>query len=363
MSLSTILAFVISMAIYALICFYIGYNGWAWLKTTKIPRYKKTYIIFITALSLTFFAGRLLPFQIIEVLGGFWVAIVGYSLILIPVANLFHYALKKKKGFWIGTGVLSIYLFILIYGSYNAWNPVVRAYEIEVDKSSEQENLRILMASDFHLGSIVGKTHVQRFVNVVDEVKPDIILIPGDLIDDYIEPYLNQNMGDILKNIDAPLGVYAVLGNHDYYGNDTEIIVKEMEKIGIEMLLDEQVSIQDQFILVGRKDRTDKKRMEMTELLKGLDTSKPVIMLDHQPYEFDIARDNGIDIHLAGHTHRGQLFPANVITSRMYENDWGYLQKDTLHSFVSSGFGTWGPPLRIGSRSEVMVIDVKFTGR
>jgi len=113
---------------------------------------------------------------------------------------------------------------------------------------------------------------------------------------------------------------------------------------------------------VGRKDKTDKQRLTMSELFKVVDTSKPIILLDHQPYDLGVARDQGVDIHLAGHTHRGQLFPANLITDRIYENDWGYLKKGTMHSFVSSGFGTWGPPLRIGSRSEVMVINVSFTG-
>ncbi|MDZ5471290.1 metallophosphoesterase [Bacillus sp. 31A1R] len=363
MSILTILSFILTLAIYGLICYYIGYNGWAWVKSTKLPRYKKTYIIFIISLSFSFIIGRLLPFQVIEILGGFWVAIVGYSLVLLPVANLFYLALKKKGVFWIGIVVLSIYLFIFVFGSINAWSPVVREYEVEIDKPSTQEDVKILMVSDLHLGSLVGRGHLERLVTIVDQEQPDIVLVPGDIIDDYVEPYVKKNMGEILGKVKAPLGVYAVLGNHDYYGDDMNPIINEMKKINIRVLQDEFITINDAFTIVGRNDKTDKQRLTMSELFKAVDTSKPIILLDHQPYDLDVARDQGVDIHLAGHTHRGQLFPANLITDRIYENDWGYLKKDTMHSFVSSGFGTWGPPLRLGSRSEVMVINVSFTGK
>ncbi len=98
--------------------------------------------------------------------------------------------------------------------------------------------------------------------------------------------------------------------------------------------------------------------MEVYQITRGVDRSKPIIMLDHQPTELNEAEKAGIDLLVSGHTHHGQLAPANLVTGMLFENDGGYLQKNSLHSFVSSGFGTWGPPLRIGSRSEVMVINL-----
>jgi uncharacterized protein len=360
MSILTILAVLIGIVIYTLICFYIGYNGRVWLKTTFLSKYKKTYISFIVLLSISFFAGQFIPLHALKMLGGLWMAIVGYSLILLPLANLLFYLSKKKGVFWIGLGVISFYLFIIIYGSYNAWNPIVRTYEVEVDKKSEEQDLKIFMVSYLHLGSLVGKNHLERLVDLVNEEKPDIVLIPGDIIDDYIEPYTDNNMGEIVSKIDAPLGVFAVTGNHDYYGDDMNELLKEMDKIEVRVLMDETVSIDNQFYIVGRKDLTDDDRKGVSELMKGLDSTKPIIMMDHQPFELEVAKNNGVDILLSGHTHRGQLAPANLITDWMYENDWGYLQKEGFHSFVSSGYGTWGPPLRIGSQSEVMVINVKF---
>ena len=130
--------------------------------------------------------------------------------------------------------------------------------------------------------------------------------------------------------------------------------------IGVQMLMDEAVLINDQFYLIGRNDLTDDNRKEVAEFVGNFDRSKPIIMMDHQPKEFTTAEKSGVDLLLLGHIHRGQLAPAHLITSRIFENDWGYLQKGTFHSIVSSGFGTWGPPLRIGSRAEVVIIHLSF---
>ena len=163
-----------------------------------------------------------------------------------------------------------------------------------------------------------------------------------------------------MGELHAPLGVYAVPGNHDYYGNDVDQLVVEMDKIGIQVLADETALVANDFYIVGRKDLAAKSRRTTTALVAGLDQNKPLIMMDHQPVEFDEASDSGIDLLLSGHTHRGQLFPANLITRLIFENHYGYLKKDQLHSIVTSGFGTWGPPLRIGSRAEIVEINLKF---
>lgn len=362
MSIIAILAMIIGLALYSLICYYIGYNGWVWLKTTKLSKYKKSYLGIMLFLSLSIFVGIYLPYDGLQWISGFWMAILGYSFIVLPVANMIHLLFKKKKLFWVGIGVMFFYVFIFIYGSYLAWVPVVRTYNIELNKKSEMKAIKIFMASDLHLGQMVGRDHLDKLVALVEEEKPDIILLPGDIINDKIQPYLKKKMGESLGKLDAPLGVYAVLGNHDYYGNDMKVILAEMDKLGIQVLMDNFIMIND-FYLVGRKEHTDKTRKELSTYLKGLDKSKPIIMMDHQPKDLKEAEVNGADLLLSGHTHKGQLAPANLLTHLIYENDYGYLKKGELHSLVSSGFGLWGPPLRIGSQAEVMVINVKFNGK
>lgn len=355
----TVIAIVI-FVLYGLICYYIALNGWAFFKHTNIKNYQKTYIAVIVFLSLSPFVGRIFPSTVLQITGGLWMTVIGYGLLILPIANILFIILKKKGLYWISAAVFSFYAIIFIVGFYNAWNPTVRTFAVEVGKPSEFPHLKMMMVSDLHLGEIVGKNHLQRLIRIAKLEKPDIILIPGDLIDDRIEPFLKEGMGEMLEKLTAPLGVYAVLGNHDYYGNDDDRLVEEMEKIGIQILQDESVLVHGDLYITGRKDRAAKERKSLTELVDGLNTEKPIILLDHQPYELREAEENGIDIVLSGHTHHGQLAPANWVTDLLFENDWGYLKKGNMHSFVSSGFGTWGPPLRIGSRSEVMMIDVKF---
>ncbi len=95
--------------------------------------------------------------------------------------------------------------------------------------------------------------------------------------------------------------------------------------------------------------------------MEGVDTSNPVLLLDHQPQNLDEAEKLGIDLQLSGHTHKGQFFPNNLITNRIFENDWGYLHKESLQVIVSSGFGTWGPPIRIGNKPEIVEILIRFS--
>ncbi|MGM0903137.1 MAG: metallophosphoesterase [Bacillota bacterium] len=360
MSFVAVFVILLFILIYTAICYYVGYNGWVWLKATRLRLNKWLYIGIIAFLSLSMFIGQFSLFLPIKLIGYLWIVVIGYSLILLPLANILVFILKRRGVFWIGTTIIGMFILILGFGLYNAWSPVVRTYDINISKNTDTEAVKIMMASDFHLGQIVGEKHLQRFVDIADEVQPDIILIPGDLIDDYIEPYLENDMGKTMAKLKAPLGVYAVSGNHDYYGNDLKILVEEVEKAGIQMVMDESVLINDDFYIVGRNDLTDEKRKEVKELVKNLDRSKPIIMMDHQPKDLDIAEDNGVDLLISGHTHRGQMAPAHLITRRVFENDWGYLQKGNLHSLVSSGFGTWGPPLRIGSQAEVMVINLTF---
>jgi uncharacterized protein len=355
-----IIQFALFLLIYLAICYYIGFNGWVWLRETFSFRYKKAYIICISFLSLSFFLDRLGSARVLAYISGSWLLIVGYGLILLPVANLIYFLLKKRGVKVLGGVIISFFILVFVFGSYNAWNPVVRSYDLKIDKPSYQEDLSILMVSDLHLGKTVGKNHLERLVELTKEQQPDIVLIAGDIIDDYILPYLDENMGEAMKQIKAPLGVYATSGNHDYYGDDLDILHKEMEKAGIHMLADESVNIQNSFYVVGRNDLTDKNRKSMEELVKNLDKNQPIIMLDHQPNEIKEASANDVDVLLSGHTHGGQVAPANIITNLLYENDWGHLQKGSLHSIVSSGFGLWGPPFRIGTRSEVVMVNLQF---
>jgi predicted MPP superfamily phosphohydrolase len=310
--------------------------------------------------------------QFLKIVGSYWFAVMTYGVLLLPMIDLIAWILHVNsiEAYryipWLGGCFIIVLTVIILRGSWNAWNPIVRKYEISIPKAAgEMKQLRIVVASDLHLGSIVRNKHLQRLVEQVKALKPDLILLPGDILDDDIEPFIRHRMAEQMKELKAPLGTYAILGNHEYIGGKIEEFVKQMNAIDIEVLMDRSVIIADSFYVIGRKDRSAERfgakgRMGIEALLEGVDRAFPLIVMDHQPYHLDQSAAHGVDLQLSGHTHRGQMAPFHWITKRLYELDWGYLKKGDMHTIISSGFGTWGPPIRLGSRSEIIEILIQF---
>ncbi|CAM4261625.1 metallophosphoesterase [Paenibacillus alkaliterrae] len=367
------------LLVYSGISFYIGWNGWLLLSTLFHWSSAGVYAIAVSVIAYAYLIGRaaygtpLRPLaEALKLIGSYWFALLEYAVLVLPAANLIALILKaagaEKTIYIVGVGSAALLLLaiLLLRGTWNAWSPIIRTYRVQVAKQAGQmSKLRIAMASDLHLGTIVGNKHLKRLVDKVEQIKPDLILLPGDILDDDIEPFLHKNMSDVLGRLKAPLGVYAVTGNHEYIGRKVPQFIAAMDAIGIRVLMDETALIRDSFYLIGRKDKAsggfaNDQRLPIDELIAPLDRSLPLIMLDHQPSDIAKAAENGIDISVSGHTHRGQMMPNHLITRRLFELDWGYLKKGGLHAIVSSGFGTWGPPVRTGSRSEVVQIEVEF---
>lgn len=358
----------IVLIIYSALTFYIGWNGWVWLHSAFALRDKWGYGIAIALLSYSYIIGHFAKkFTFITIIGSYWLAVIQYAVLLLPLADLTYWFLRtagissKITVNWLGTAVLIAFLLLFGFGTFYAYSPTVRNYKIRIPKEANgRKNLQIAMASDMHFGNLSGISHLRRLVKIVKELKPEIILFPGDIIDDDPKPFMRKQMGDVMKHLSAPLGIYGVLGNHEYYGGAIPEFLTEMKRVGVTILLDQSVKVDDSFFVVGRKDKTDLKRAAMGELLNEIDRMYPIIVMDHQPTELKQAEMHGVDLLLSGHTHRGQLAPNQFITRKVFELDWGYLQKNQLHAIVSSGFGFWGPPLRIGSRSEIVLIDISF---
>jgi uncharacterized protein len=363
-----ILVFIISLLLYGGLVYYIGWRGLHWLRPeSSSRRFKILYILIVALAASSFIVGRMTGLTFMNIIGAYWMACFYLLLLLVPLAHvtvillrltrLPRHRTQKVAGFL----TLGLLIFFMAYGSYNAFSPVVRDYDIQVDKgSSSLDSLHIVMAADMHFGLLSGENHAERFVEKTNELNPDMILLPGDLFDDDVQPFLDQEIDKVFSKLHAPLGVYASLGNHDRHDGTMQELIEALEEGGITVLYDETVDVQGQLTLIGRKDRIDDERLPLNFLMESTDPVKPKILMDHQPYELDIAQQAGIDLMVSGHTHRGQVFPGNLFTNAIYENDWGHLQKEQMHSIVTSGFGFWGPPIRIGTRSEIVSIQVQF---
>jgi len=256
---------------------------------------------------------------------------------------------------------------LIIGGFINAIIPVTREYNITINKSAGSvKTLRIAAVSDIHLGSIIRKRSLKKMSGIIKDLKPDVVLLLGDIVDGEIGPVLR---GDLLQYFTWPEctdGLYAITGNHEFIGGANRTI-PYIESKGIRVLKDEVVTLEGGIQLIGRIDRDSfrfyrKERMTLGELMQKVDTTKPVILLDHQPFHLNETAKYGIDLQLSGHTHNGQMWPLNYVTKMIYELSYGYLKKGKTNFIVSSGYGLWGPRVRSGSRSEVLLINIKFDG-
>lgn len=249
---------------------------------------------------------------------------------------------------------------LLAFAAYNAYTPVVRYADITIDKPLSKP-LRIGMAADTHLGVLFGAKQIDKLVAVMNREQVDMILLPGDLMDDNVDAYRAENMRPHLEKLRAPLGVYATLGNHDLFGHEREIY-EELTRAGIRVLANESTVVDGRLLVVGRNDDLDSTRPSTETLLSNQNTALPVLLMDHRPTDIEAHSKLPVDIQVSGHVHNGQIAPANLIVRFLNRLHYGYEHIGNGHFFVTSGYGFWGVPLRLGSQSEVWVINVKGKG-
>ena len=245
---------------------------------------------------------------------------------------------------------------LLGYGYYNYRHPKTNIINIALDKplADDAKPVKIVAVSDLHLGNGTGKTALKRYVKMISEQNPDLILIAGDLIDNSVVPLYTENMMEELSELKAPLGIYMVPGNHEYISG-IKASARFIQDTPIQLLRDSVVTLPNGMQLIGRDDRSNTARRSLQELMAGIDKSNPIILLDHQPYKLTESEAAGVDLQFSGHTHRGQVWPMNWVTDHIYEQSHGYRQWGNSHIYVSSGLSLWGPPFRIGTESDMTV--------
>jgi predicted MPP superfamily phosphohydrolase len=375
----------VALGIYGLTNFYILRRGWQALSGYPSPR--TAFLVVFGLLILAYPVGRMLDGAsrgvVSDVLirsGSFYMALMLHLFFLLVVMDVFRLANTflnffpkgfaanpHKTGLIAFIAVMGIGLGVVAGGYVNALHLRLRTIEIAIDKPAGAglRNLNIAMASDIHLGTVMGSRRLERIVERLNALEPDIVLLPGDIVDESVSRAEEEKMISCLRAIRAPLGIFSVSGNHEVYGC-LEKNLEYLRRGGVRVLQDEAVLVGGAFVLAGRKDPTvlqsKERRMSIREILEktGADPKLPIILLDHQPVRLHEAVDAGIDLQLSGHTHAGQLFPLNLINKKIWEKHWGYLRKGKTQYYVSCGVGTWGPPVRTGSIPEIVRIKVSF---
>ncbi|MGE0021665.1 MAG: metallophosphoesterase [Draconibacterium sp.] len=303
-------------------------------------------------------SGYLLPFFLYVFL-----AVLVYDLFLLVnyfpqwVSLALRQTFDYKFYTLIGISVLSV--LVVIGGVINLNNTQVTLYEVSVPrKNSNLEKLRVAFIADFHIHSGVPVSFIEKYVEEVKSLNPDLMLYGGDIVDDKnIHPELEKITG-LLKEINPRFGVFGVLGNHEFYRGHTDGAF--FRQAGIVLLNDSIAQVGDSFVVAGRIDEHFGKRKTVQEILGDNIPNLPILMLDHRPTQLEEVSKTSVNAQFSGHTHNGQLFPFNFIIKSMYELGWGYKQKVNTHFFVTSGLRLWGPPVKTTGKSEIIVVDFKF---
>jgi predicted MPP superfamily phosphohydrolase len=293
-------------------------------------------------------------------IGGYWLFMTCYSLMWLVVYGAGYMFCKAwcQKSSWIlwsrriaGVGITVIVLAAVI-GTWNAFHPVYRDIFMTTNRPLSKE-YTVAFVSDIHLSPILGRNFSQELANRLNALQPDVILLGGDIIDGNLPFVTADGSYEGLTTLSAPLGVYAVYGNHDYFNS----AVNEEAALfsPIRFLKNEQIVLDDTLQLTGLNDYLHEPRKEVPVPDKDYVT----ILLDHEPYRICSAAQAGYDLYLAGHTHGGQFFPNTIITEKMYLLDHGSHSFGSLLAVVTNGYGFWGPPIRLGAPPEIVIVHIK----
>lgn len=310
--------------------------------------------------------------HLLGLIGGYCMGIMLYLLLFTVAADLlFIIPRLLKLSFtahhlfkgYVSLGVLLLTMITCIGGFINAQRIEHVSYDVCLQAKQDVSDLNLVTISDLHLGAIGSEERLEKVVREINALNPDVVCIVGDFFDTDFASIRNPDAAlQTLRKLQSTHGVYACLGNHDA-GQTYGQMVTFLEKANIRLLNDTYAVVNERLVLIGRMDGApiggygEEKRKAFSDIYIREDSELPVIVMDHNPANIDEYTAQA-DLILCGHTHKGQVFPANLITNLLYTVDYGYYQKDadSPHVIVTSGVGTWGMPMRVGTNCEIVTV-------
>lgn len=376
--------FAVVFAAYFSIQAYLFVRGWQALACHRSWRGAYAVIFWIAALA--FVVGRNLeniavtPLSTVLVwIGAFWFALMYYLFIgtlaldvLAGIAKVLRLlppawsTARPKVRFRAAVAVVSASSLVVAWGHWNATHPEVVTMEVTVPASGgSPSHVRAVVASDWHLGTLVTQRRIKDWVEAINALNPDLVLLPGDVIDEDLPPVIQNNLGDFLRHLRAPLGVYAVTGNHEYIGS-VEAAFRYLQDHGVRVLRDEVVPVGGAGLwLAGREDAGIARlrstgRTPLREIIRGVPPGAAIVVMDHRPTDLAEASEEGAVVQVSGHTHDGQLWPNKYLVRALFGMSSGPATIGKMRAYILPGLGTWGPPVRVGNRPQILVLELNF---
>jgi hypothetical protein len=346
---------------------YIGKRLFGWLAMLFPSLSGVVFAVLFTLIASSLFLGFLpLPLGVRGVMrwvASYWMGLYVYIMIFFLIADMVVLIGRLPSGarFYTVPGAVLLSVGIICYGVVNANKIITVTYDIPMDRMAGE--MTVVLLGDLHLGEPNNDRRLERTVQGINALNPDIVCLAGDIFTgDYRSLRDPEGMIGLMRSIEAAYGVYAVLGNHDA-GDTFPEMMDFLERSGVTVLKDETAVVDGRLILLGRLDASPiggfggLRRAEEVSL-PALDL--PVVVMEHNPAH--IGEYDGIaGLILTGHTHRGQIFPGGLFTKALFAADYGYYQKDagSPHVIVTQGAGTWMLPMRIGTRNEIVGITLR----
>lgn len=359
------LNFIIFIVIFSSL--YLGMNYFVYSRIANglvlSQNFKALLKIFFLFASLSF----LLPKYIIKssifnpilIFGKIWFSFVAIAFSIFFLAYIAGIIFPKYMKILTFTAIV-LTVFISAYGLFNGMKaPLIKEIKVQIKKLPDKLNgFTIIQLSDLHLDKYDPIKKLDSIVNRINQTDPDLIVITGDLVDENLKG--EEIFISSLQKLSSKYGTFAVTGNHEFYfGVDN--FIKMAKDSGIKVLRNKKELIYDWIQLIGIEERTGKRLgnggPNLEEAMQGVDLEKPLILLNHRPEDLEKAEQRGIDLQLSGHSHAGQIFPINLISMMIYNSYYYGLHKyKSMQVYTTSGAGTWGPPMRLFSRSEIVKI-------
>jgi len=354
-----------AMVVYYFLHYYVYISLFKGLNFTPLGKQLLKSVFVLGA--FTFVLGEILSrrydFNVFSTFGSIWLGMLAIAITILLFKDLLVLIIPGWRT------ALNINAFVLIMATtilsvYNAGkDPVVKDIHILLDKQVYTESsYTIVHLSDIHISSSSSKTRLEGLVNTVNGLNADAIVITGDLIDDKYERV--KDFSSILRDLSSHWGTFAVTGNHEYYAG-IDGFRSFSEDANISILHNSNILLGDGIVLAGVDDSSAKdfslSGPDLDKALSSINDKKVVILLSHKPENFEKAAAKGVDIQLSGHTHAGQIPPMNMLVSLAFKYRYGLYKYESSFIHTSPGTSTWGPPMRLFSKNEIVRITISTT--
>lgn len=354
------LLIIVHLAVYAALSAAFGIGG-AWLKALFVV----LAVTFVSASFLSHFYKSVVLDWYYR-FSAYWFGLVHF---LFGGAVVFYFTLVifYERGIYVSPALVGAICFgatflLHLYGTWNSQRAQVTRIRMPFSRvpgfrADFWNGKTVVFVSDFQLGNVFRAGFTAKVVKKIQAHKPYMVFIGGDLYDGVVCD--DERIIEPLRGLRAPGGTYFITGNHEYYLRDVPRAIAAVRATGIVVLDDRKVDIGGIDVIGVDYRSVHKKEDFKNELARiGVDRAKPTILLKHEPTDLDIAEAAGVSLTLSGHTHAGQIWPLNFFTWQIYKGfDYGVKTLGAMQVLTSSGVGTWGPPLRLGTRSEIVLME------